>query len=194
MFVEPSVKLILLPPTAAHEKLATGARHGWGVGVGDGDGEGVGEGVGEADGTGVGEGEGVGVGVGDGEGEGEGEGVGVGPAASAGAVAIWAVEFDAIVKVWPPVNTLSNGVMSWNVPVTWTTTVLPSALAQVPGLHVRLTFAGATVTNEFCDSVITRHMTRFDVALHGWPAWNDVGLTEASSAPSRAAFRIVICE
>ncbi len=88
---------------------------------------------------------------------------------------------------------LSSGVTSWKVPVTRTATVLPSPTAQL-GLQVRLTPAGATVTKDPCDSVTTRHITRLVVALQGWPALNDVGLREASTAPSRAAFRIVIWE
>lgn len=95
---------------------------------------------------------------------------------------------------WPPVNTARIGVINRKWPVTVTVTVEPIALAQLAGLQLSATSAGATVTKEDWVSLTTRHMTRFVAALQPAPAENEAGFSAASIAPSRAALATVICE
>ncbi len=185
MFVELSVNVktcfFFFPEVGWTLAFAMGARHDGGVGVGDAvgvgpDGVAVGEAVGEADGV--------------------ADGLTDGPAPrSEGVMAMVADALEERVMFWPRIQ-VRMGVTSVKWPFTVTVAVLGSA--AVPAAHdgsqVMLTSEVATVTKEFFASLRVRHMTRLLVASHGCPAAKDVGETEASRAPSRAAFVMVICE
>src|SRR3954454_6670278 len=201
MFVEASVNWNVVPgkflfwkwlPVAGLTvKEALGARQK-GVGLGVGVGPAVGVGVWLDPGLGGGVGAGVAVGLGVGVGVGAAVGVGVG----IGLVGWLAICIETVVEnetAVPPVKTASTGVRSVNRPRTVTATVFPSAPVHV-GVQARETSDEVTVTGEPRDSLMARHTTRFETLSHGWPAANDVGLIDASKAPSRAAFEIAIRE
>ena len=98
------------------------------------------------------------------------------------------------VRFVPPVKADRIGVSRLKWPRTLTVTWLPSASAHGSGLQVRDTSAGAIVRKEPLDSVRTAHITRFVEASQGWPATNEVGWFESSSAPARAALSMATCE
>lgn len=180
MWVDVSVKAITLLAGFVHVKFATGAvQNGVGAAVA------VGVGVGPPGGA---------VGVAVGAGVGTGVAVGPGPEVSTGAVLIWAVALELKVTFWPPVKIAMSGVIRWKCPVTVTVTLDPIPLAQPAGLQLRATSAGATVTNDDCVSLTARHMTRLVTALHAALGVKEVGSSDASIAPSRAALTIVIRE
>jgi hypothetical protein len=164
---------------------AVGAKQGVTVGLGVG----VAVGAGVADPDGVGAGVGVGVGVGDGV----GDGVGVDATPVAGGVAICTDADERNVTFCPPVNAAMSGVSRRKWPVTVTVAVWPEPVVQV-GVQVMATSLVETLTNEPLASLMTRHMTRLVVVLHAEFATKDVGLDDASTAPSRAALDTVICE
>src|SRR6185295_2051847 len=113
-------------------------------------------------------------------------GVGVG-ADTLGRTASCAVALDVTLTVWLPRIGVRNGVSSGTEPVTRTVTEWPRASLQGDGLETSEMFDEVIVVDAPTDSVRTAHTTRLVSALHGAPAWNEVGCTDASRAPARAA-------
>ena len=117
---------------------------------------------------------GVGVGVGAGVGVSPGAGVGVG-ADTLGRTASWAVALDVTLTVWLPRIGVRNGVRRGTEPVTRTVTECPRASLHGDGVQISVMFDEVIVVEAPTDSVSTAHTTRLVSALHGAPAWNDVG-------------------
>ena len=83
--------------------------------------------------------------------------------------------------------------MSEKLPRTVTATEFSSVGAH-DGVHETVTSDGETATNSPLASLTARHITRLATLSHAAPGMNDVGCTDASNAPSRAAFARVIVE
>jgi hypothetical protein len=102
-------------------------------------------------------------------------GAAVGAPVGGGTCTMSAVDSDRNVIVCPPMNGASSGVMRLNWP--WTVTV--TRLAGVApfahdGEQTLVTSAGVTVMNEFADSRVAAHITRF-VAEQALPEENESG-------------------